>query len=513
MINSNDSARASLSSVRRVVVYDCDVERAAKVAQVLKDLNLEPLLIDHSALMRAVIQAPTRPALLVGDAGDNLDWRELGTALRVQLGDVPVVAYGSAAAADQLAAFVGAARVNRLPFPFKHDALAAALRVPAAALLEEVSAVTMPTGKSPAIQEVVRLIRQVAAYDSSVLILGESGTGKELAARAIHDASPRRQRPFVAINCGAIPSELLESELFGHEKGSFTGAVAARKGRFEIAEGGTLFLDEIGDMSLPMQVKLLRVLQERVFERVGNHTPIRCNVRIIAATHRNLEDSIARGAFREDLFYRLNVFPIEMPSLRDRIEDLPLLIRDFSERNVAQGRSPIEMTQRTLTALGRHAWPGNVRELGNLIERLSILCPNRKIDIADLPAKYRPQALVEDLLRSDEPGQLETVPFAPALEAADEEEEFEFDADREAFDLLTEDSSSNDLQLLAHLPPEGLDLRDHLFTIERNLIQQALNRAGGTVAHAARLLKLRRTTLVEKLRKFEMLNEAAMTEV
>ncbi len=174
----------------------------------------------------------------------------------------------------------------------------------------------MPTGTSPAIREVTALIRQVAAHDSSVLILGESGTGKELAARAIHDASPRRQRPFVAINCGAIPAELLESELFGHEKGAFTGAIAARKGRFEIAEGGTLFLDEIGDMSLPMQVKLLRVLQERVFERVGNHAPIRCNVRIIAATHRNLEESIASGAFREDLFYRLNVFPIEMPALR-----------------------------------------------------------------------------------------------------------------------------------------------------------------------------------------------------
>ena len=511
-MNPNDTARINLSLVQRVVVYDCDVERAAKVAQVVKDLNLEPLLIDHAALMRAVIQAPpTRPALLVGDVGDGLDWRELGAALRVQLGDVPVVAYGSAEAAEQMMNFVGAARVNRLPFPFKQDALAAALRVPAAAVFEEVSNVTMPTGRSAAVQDVVRLIRQVAVHDSSVLILGESGTGKELAARAIHDASPRRQRPFVAINCGAIPSELLESELFGHEKGSFTGAVAARKGRFEIAEGGTLFLDEIGDMSLPMQVKLLRVLQERVFERVGNHTPIRCNVRIIAATHRNLEDSIARGAFREDLFYRLNVFPIEMPALRDRIEDLPLLIRDFSERNVVQGRSAIEMTQRTLTALGRHGWPGNVRELGNLIERLSILCPNRKVDIADLPAKYRPQGVVDDLLRADEPSQLDSVPFAPLVEKLDEEE-FEFD-DREALELLTADSASADPQLLSHLPPEGLDLRDHLFTIERNLIQQALNRAGGTVAHAARLLKLRRTTLVEKLRKFEMLNEAAMTEL
>jgi sigma-54 specific flagellar transcriptional regulator A len=367
----------------------------------------------------------------------------------------------------------------------------------------------LPTGVSQAVRDVIGLIRQVAAHDSSVLILGESGTGKELAARAIHDASPRRQRPFVAINCGAIPAELLESELFGHEKGAFTGAIAARKGRFEIAEGGTLFLDEIGDMSLPMQVKLLRVLQERVFERVGNHTSIRCNVRIIAATHRNLEESILRGIFREDLFYRLNVFPIEMPSLRSRIEDLPLLIRDFTRRNAGEGRGRIELTSRTLQALGRYPWPGNVRELSNLIERMSILCPNRKVDIVDLPAKYRPAGMVEDLLQAEDPEALE----AALLDDAGEDFENEvggYEDDREALVLLTQLDSPD---VLAQLPPEGLDLRDHLFAIERNLIQQALNRAGGTVAHAARLLKLRRTTLVEKLRKFEMLNEAAASEV
>jgi sigma-54 specific flagellar transcriptional regulator A len=196
----------------------------------------------------------------------------------------------------------------------------------------------MPSGRSAAIRDVVHLIRQVAAHDSSVLILGESGTGKEVVARAVHDTSRRRNGPFVAVNCGAIPGELLESELFGHEKGSFTGAYSARRGRFEIAEGGTLFLDEIGDMSLPMQVKLLRVLQERVFERVGNHQPISCNVRIVAATHRNLDEAILRGQFRGDLFYRLNVFPIEMPSLRERIEDLDDLIGEFAAQNAQAGR-------------------------------------------------------------------------------------------------------------------------------------------------------------------------------
>src|ERR1700743_3793448 len=209
----------------------------------------------------------------------------------------------------------------------------------------------LPTGTSVQIRDVISLIRQVAAFDSTALVLGESGTGKEVCARAIHDLSPRRNRPFVAVNCGAIPADLLESELFGHERGAFTGAVSARKGRFEIAEGGTLFLDEIGDMSPTMQVKLLRVLQERVFERVGNQQPMRCNVRIIAATHRNLEAAIQTGGFREDLFHRLNVFPIEMPALRARIEDLPLLVRDCIATNLSEGRGRVQLAPRTPGAL------------------------------------------------------------------------------------------------------------------------------------------------------------------
>jgi sigma-54 specific flagellar transcriptional regulator A len=351
----------------------------------------------------------------------------------------------------------------------------------------------MPTGTSPAIVAVNRLIQQVAPYDSTVLILGESGTGKEIAARAIHAASPRRQRPFVAVNCGAIPAELLESELFGHEKGSFTGAISTRKGRFEIAEGGTLFLDEIGDMSLPMQVKLLRVLQERIYERVGSNVSSECDVRIIAATHRNLEESIVRGNFRGDLFYRLNVFPIEMPTLATRIEDISMLIDDFMRQASERGRPRLRLQPETLQALSTYSWPGNIRELSNLIERLAILCPDRPVGVGDLPARYRPADWTAPNLVA---ALTEEIPQLVASVAG----EGEVDDDT----VLPASVWIGESDAITRLPENGVDLRAHLTVIERSLISQALQRSGGTVAHAARLLNLRRTTLVEKLRKLGM---------
>jgi len=358
-----------------------------------------------------------------------------------------------------------------------------------------------PTGESSSIQQIHTLIRQVAAHDSSVLILGESGTGKEVVARAIHHASPRRSRPFIAVNCGAIPAELLESELFGHEKGAFTGAVATRKGRFELADGGTLFLDEIGDMSLPMQVKLLRVLQERVFERVGSALQYRCNVRIIAATHRNLEEAITRGAFREDLFYRLNVFPIDMPALRTRIEDLPTLITDFSNSNVTAGRAQVRLSVGAMECLTRHAWPGNVRELGNLIERLSILTAGRLVSAADLPPRYRPRdwqpEAGADLTPALPVAVAAPLPAQPLRVVAPIAPEM---TEREALLMLEDPAATSGTTL----PPGGIDLRAHVAAIEESLIRQALERSGGIVAQAARLLGLRRTTLVERLRKFEI---------
>jgi sigma-54 specific flagellar transcriptional regulator A len=352
---------------------------------------------------------------------------------------------------------------------------------------------------SVAIREVNRLIRQVASHDSTVLILGESGTGKEVAARAIHDASPRAKRPFVPVNCGAIPAELLESELFGHEKGSFTGAIAARKGRFEIADGGTLFLDEIGDMSPTMQVKLLRVLQERVFERVGSNQPMQCDVRIIAATHRNLEDAIERGNFREDLFYRLNVFPIEMPALRDRIEDLELLAGDILARQGRSGCSRVKLSAEAIAALRRHRWPGNVRELANLLERLTVQCGEGVVGVRELPLRYRPKDWVDTDPVTPLPEVALQLGACPAAEAGTCRKLLEATSRIPSADAPAD--AAPDLSLL---PVDGLDLRTHLDAIERRLIEQALQRSEGIVAHAARCLGLRRTTLVEKLRKFSI---------
>jgi len=365
--------------------------------------------------------------------------------------------------------------------------------------------VHLPSGTSAPIRAVNHLIRQVAAFDSTVLILGESGTGKEVAARAVHDSSPRCDRPFIPVNCGAIPSELLESELFGHEKGAFTGALAARKGRFELAEGGTLFLDEIGDMNPTMQVKLLRVLQERTFERVGSCRSQRCDVRIIAATHRNLEESIAKGTFREDLYYRLNVVPIEMPPLRERSSDLPTLIKALSERITASQRHLVRFSAAAVAALQLYRWPGNVRELGNLIERLTIQCSGQEIGVDDLPARYRPADWTPTAVEATEPEQslgdsgvalISGINFgeSSALQRADNTATATAEAGADLAPELAD--------LLFELPAGGMDLRNHLETLERKLISRALEVAEGTVAQAARLLGLRRTTLVEKLRKY-----------
>lgn len=308
-------------------------------------------------------------------------------------------------------------------------------------------------GHSQAMQSIQKMVERVADTDSTVLIFGESGTGKELVARALHYNSHRRERPLVVVNCSAIPQDLLESELFGHEQGAFTGAVRTRIGKFESAQGGTVFLDEIGDMSPHLQAKLLRVLQEHEIERLGGNSPLRVDVRIVAATHRNLEELIREGRFREDLYYRLNVIPIRVPPLRERKSDIPLLIHHFVEKfNVARGKTLAGFGREAVEALMDYSWPGNVRELEHLVERMVILQGEGTVEAGDLPPPYCRAAQ-----RQAEAGPV--------------------------------------------LPEEGMDLPGWMREAERALILQALGRAGGVKNKAAQLLGIHRTTLVEKMRR------------
>lgn len=390
--------------------------------------------------------------------------------------------------------------------------------VRATSAVDEPVSARFPSGPSTAIRQVVSLIRKVAPHDSSVLVIGESGTGKEIVARAIHDSSPRQRGAFVVVDCGAMPEEIMEVKLFGNEKRVFTGAYTPRRGRFEIAEGGTLFLDEIGDMGPAMQIRLLRVLQERVFEHVGSHQSIRCDVRILAATHRNIEEDVLRGKFRGDLFYRLNVFPIEIPSLRNRVEDIDTLVNEFALENVLAGRPMLRISAPAMRALRAYPWPGNVRELGNLIERLSVINGERKVEVMDLPTRYRDG--FREPLSPFGAEKIVSTDAAVAERVSDTLIERTMIHRRlpEAFAERLENKNASQGSLVPDsavlyddgardtegLPAEGIDLRAHLSAIEYRLIAKALERSGGTVAHAARLLRLRRTTLVEKLRRLSM---------
>lgn len=318
-------------------------------------------------------------------------------------------------------------------------------------------------GQSAAIEQVQQLIRKVAKTKANVMILGESGTGKELIARIVHQNSERSQGPFIPVNCAAIPTELLESELFGHEKGAYTGAHQCRKGKFELAEGGTLFLDEIGDMPLVMQVKLLRVLQEKTYERVGGSHFLMSDVRVIAATHKNLQISIQQGEFREDLYYRLNVFPIQIPPLRERRDDIPILIRHFIAQYQHHTGQGVILSSDAMAFLCDYEWPGNVRELANLIERMSILFSGKVLEFEDLSQEF-----------------FQTIPGSRRQD--------------------------KNLTILSakELPEAGFDLKDHLAKLEYTYITQALSEYRGIVSQAAKRLGLRRTTLVEKMRKYGM---------
>jgi len=372
-------------------------------------------------------------------------------------------------------------------------------------------------GSSVAIKQLRALIDRCADSNAPVLLRGQSGTGKELVSRALHDSSHRANHPFLAINCGAIPDQLLESELFGHCKGAFTGATCNRKGRFELAQKGTLFLDEIGDMPSQLQVKFLRVLEEKIVEPVGGGTGIKIDVRIVAATHRNLEEMVSEGKFREDLLYRLNVLPISIPALDHRSEDIPELLAHFADV-FGTGGEQIMFTKRSLLLLQAYSWPGNVRELANFVQRFSVLYPGKTIEIPQVPDEFLTKELIELNRRYEMSTNNESLE-----EGADFSSSDAITADNTLLDQsLSEDDIEgrdkhithlykNDFEQIIELsnsisaiPAEGVPTKDLLNNLEANLIRTALDQTDGNVSKASDLLQLGRTSLIQKITKYQL---------
>ena len=442
-----------MASHGKVLILDSDKARASDLCARLRFLNYEPVIPPANASSDA-LAGEQGIAVVIGDLQRDDEMGRAFSELKAQQPTLPCLCLQGGN--EQGARLEGG--INwALDLPLKKSQLTRLLR--RAERYQGCERRHRLTGNSNSIRQVRELIEQVADFDTNVLVTGQSGTGKELVARTIHDLSDRADKPFVPINCGAIPADLLESELFGHKKGAFTGAISDRTGRFELAEGGTLFLDEIGDMSLDMQVKLLRVLQERSFERIGSNQTQECDVRIIAATHRDLPAAVAAREFREDLYYRLNVFPIEMPPLYKRVSDLPQLLDELLIQHVGENAGSLRVSPQALRTLAGYSWPGNIRELSNLVERLAIIKPRGVIEADDLPAKYREA-------ESNAHGEMNNVTEALRLSQA--------------------------------------NLKDHLQALEKDLIEQAFEASDGVVAQAAKLLNLRRTTLVEKIRKYDI---------
>lgn len=368
-------------------------------------------------------------------------------------------------------------------------------------------------GQSESVERLRSLILQCASSDAPVLLRGETGSGKELVSRALHDYSPRAQGPFIAINCGAIPEQLLESELFGHRKGSFTGATCDRKGRFELANGGTLFLDEIGDMPSQLQVKFLRVLEEREVEPVGGGGKTKIDVRIVAATHRDLESMVEEGAFRADLLYRLNVIPITIPPLSERSDDVPSLLSHFAQVHSSE-LDPIRFSERSVSVLQSYSWPGNVRELSNLVQRFSVLYPGQNIDMLLIPKEFLSKEMV-DVVASFESSAAAAVlsetatTASPLSPLAGLDEQLIVDADSSTMQAspLYQNDFEQIIELsgtLTSLPSEGVSTKELLSNLESNLIRLALNQTDGNVSKASSLLQLGRTSLIQKINKYQL---------
>lgn len=377
-------------------------------------------------------------------------------------------------------------------------------------------------GQSAAIELVRDMIGTLANSSSTVLITGESGTGKELAAQALHLQGQRKASQFVPINCGAIPKDLIESELFGHIKGAYTGALTDRRGRFEMADGGTLFLDEVGELPLDMQVKLLRCLQERSVVPLGSNRAIPFDVRIVAATNRDLDDEVAAGRFREDLYYRLNVLPLKLAPLRERRDDIPALLEHFSCKFAQEGVAPVHFAPDLLDALQRYDWPGNIRELSNLVDRFSTLFAGQQLHLHSIPAWLLPKGMVAEngvawTPKPVRPAEPEPDILLMVQGISGDGLACNSTPEKRSQDWLGTSSVAMPMQDApggrAVLPADGLSLKDHLMDIERDYIQQALQRSQGNVSKAARLLCLQRTTLIEKINKLGLKDPAEIDPV
>ncbi|MBW2062268.1 MAG: sigma-54-dependent Fis family transcriptional regulator [Deltaproteobacteria bacterium] len=459
-----------------ILVVDDEKNYLVVMSTLLSEQGYEVFTAENGWQALELIEESDLELVLTDMKMPQMDGIELLTRIHEVRPDQPVIVMTAFGTVEKAVQAMKAGAFDYITKPFQNEELMLTIRkaLDMYKLVRENKALTQELrqryqfeniiGKTRVMQDIFRLIEKVADTPANVLITGESGTGKELIARAIHQGNQaRRDNRFITINCAALPESLLESELFGHEKGAFTGAIATRKGRFELSNGGTVFLDEIGDMPLSLQVKLMRVIQEREFERVGGTKTIKVDVRLVAASNQDLKQAVAEKRFRGDLLYRLNVIHIHLPPLRERTDDIPLLVNHFQRLyGEKSGRSDLTVSPEAMQRIYAYHWPGNVRELENAIERAVILCPDRTI---------RPEDLPEDLSEGAE-GQHQT------------EAEMLSDLDR-------------------FIPPQ-MGLNKALETIEKKMIEQALKRTNNVQAHAASLLGIKKNVMQYKLKKYNL---------
>lgn len=454
-----------------ILVVDDEPNYLIVLAELLRDEDYEVFTADSASAALPIVR-DTDLDLVVSDMKmPGMDGIAFMKKIKEFNKNLPVILITAYAEVEKAVEAMHLGAFTYLAKPFSNEQLLASIRkaIEHYGLVREIKRLRSEfsprsgfegmIGKNPAMLSVYQLVEKVAPAPSSVLITGESGTGKELVARAIHNLSPRREAPFISVNCAALSSTLLESELFGHEKGAFTDAVSMRKGRFELADGGTLFLDEIGEMPASLQAKLLRVLQERSFERVGGNTTLTIDVRILAATNREIKDEVDKGNFREDLYYRLNVIHIHLPPLRERVDDIPALVTHFLNKNARRlGKEQISISPEALRLLVSLPWEGNIRELENTIERAAILCSNDRIEAEDV---------------QPDSSEFSTQKWSSGLD-------------------------------LTQFVPEGLSLSEVLNGIEEKLVRQALENANNVQARAAEQLGITKSLLQYKMKKYKL---------